>query len=92
MQNDLPPNVKKYAETPIFTQDSVPAKLTSMHDTKPGVWGRLVIIEGTLDYVIEGLTSPVQHLDETCFGIIEPTIRHHITLTGPVKFKVEFFK
>jgi len=88
----LPDNVVKYAETPIFTEETVPQKLLSVHDTKPGVWGRLIILEGAVDYIIPGPPSMRQSLNETVNGIIEPTILHHLELTGPVRFKVEFLK
>jgi len=88
----LPDTVKKYAESPIFTEDSVPKKLLGVHDTKPGVWGRLVVLEGNLDYVILGPPVTRQTLDENTNGIIEPTIPHHLELKGPVRFKVEFLK
>jgi len=50
MKNALPEHVNKYAETPIFTNETVPKKLTELHDTKKNTWGKLLIHKGALDY------------------------------------------
>ncbi|MAW81462.1 MAG: tellurite resistance protein [Parvularcula sp.] len=88
----LPSGVEKYAETPVFSETSVPEKLLGLHDTKPGVWGRIVILEGQLDYIIPG--PPEQHyrLSTEQNGIIRPTELHRVVPVGAVRFKVEFFK
>jgi len=44
MTDDIPADVHKYAESPIFTENTVPEKLTTLHDTKSGVWGRLCVL------------------------------------------------
>jgi len=88
----LPDSVEKYTETPVFTEETVPQKLLGLHDTKPGVWGRLIVLEGRVDYIISGPPSTRHRLDENTNGIIEPTIPHHLELIGPVRFKVEFLK
>jgi len=92
MPATLPSHVHKYAETPIFTKETVPQKLINLHDTKAGVWGRLVVLEGSLDYIIEGPPQITQHIDTHSIGIIEPTVLHRVEIVKPVKFKVEFLK
>jgi len=88
----LPENVKQYAESQVFTEASVPKKLTSVHDTKAGVWGRLVVIEGELDFVIVGPPETTLHLNTQTTAIIQPQVPHFVSLKGPVKFKIEFLK
>jgi len=88
----LPDDVIKYAESPVFTEATVPQKLLRIHDTKPGVWGRLVVLEGQVDYIILGPPTTQQRLDETIEGIIEPAVPHHLELVGAVSFKIEFLK
>lgn len=92
MPTTLPDSVKKYAESPVFTEKTVPKKLTREHDTKPGVWGRLIVLEGKLDFVIPGPPSKTYHIDKDRPAIIEPTVLHYIVLGGPLKFKIEFLK
>lgn len=88
----LPANVEKYAETPIFSEDTIPEKLLKLHDTKPGVWGRIVIIEGALDYFIPGPPEACTRLTQGVFGIIRPAELHRVIPVGSVRFKVEFLK
>lgn len=88
----LPGNVRKYAETPVFTEKSIPKKLLDLHHTKPGVWGRIVVLEGQLDYIIPGSPDQLYRLSPEKHGIIRPTELHRVAPVGAVRFKVEFFK
>ena len=92
MSATLPESVEKYAESPIFTEQTVPKKLTREHDTKPGVWGRLIVLSGELDFVIPGPPATSHHIDTDTPAIIEPTVLHYLVLNGPVTFKIEFLK
>ena len=92
MSPDLPGDVVKYAETAIFTETTVPAKLTSVHDTKRGAWGKLVVREGSLDYVIPGPPQICERVEAGEFMIIEPEVKHRVEIIGPVRFQVEFYK
>jgi len=90
MTDDIPADVHKYAESPIFTENTVPEKLTTLHDTKSGVWGRLCVLDGRLKYIIPGpplLSSIIKAGD---IGIIRPEELHRVEMIGPVKFKIEF--
>lgn len=86
----LPGSAKKYKETPVFTEDTVPRGLLADHNTAAGVWGRLVVLDGSLDFtrIAEKavIVSPEQPM------IIRPQERHHITCDRPVRFKVEFYR
>ena len=88
----LPEGLEKYSETPLFTEKSVPDKITNEHRTKPGVWGKLIVFDGGLDYVIPGPPEARQHIKAGEFGVIEPEIIHFVDITGSVAFKVEFYK
>jgi tellurite methyltransferase len=88
---ELPTDVRAYRRTPEFTQDTIPAGLLRQHSTKPGVWGRIVVLEGTLTYRVptEGTTA---RLSPTCVGIVVPEVLHEVEATGPVRFYVEFLR
>ena len=88
----LPESVEYYAQTPLFDETGVPAKLTSLHDTKPGVWGKLVVISGALDYILAGPPETQQRVIEGEFAIIEPTIPHRVAIDRTVRFRVEFYR
>ncbi len=86
----LPDNVRKHGETRTFTAETVPAALLSQHDTRPGVWGRLMVLDGALDYIVSGPPEVAQRVRAGDFAVIEPTVLHRVGLVGPVSFKVEF--
>lgn len=85
-------SLEKYSESRIFTEETAPAKLRSAHDTKPGVWGKLVVLDGALDYVVPGPPLRRWRITPETFGVIEPTAPHYVDLFGPVRFKVEFYR
>lgn len=86
----LPTDVTPYKKTPEFTETSVPAGLLKDHQTKEGVWGKIVILEGALEYTIIEPELEVIELSESRYGVVEPTVLHHIKPLGPVRFYVEF--
>ena len=88
----MPDGLEKYAETSVFSEATVPEKLTSLHDTKAGTWGRLMVLSGALDYVTEGPSPSRERIGAGETGIIEPEVPHRVELIGPVTFKVEFHR
>ncbi|MCO1336607.1 DUF1971 domain-containing protein [Microbulbifer sp. OS29] len=89
---DLPPGIAPYKKTPEFTEENIPPGLLNDHNTKEGVWGKIVILTGSLEYTIQEPVVEVIVLNPKKFGVVEPTIRHHIKPLGAVKFHVEFFR
>lgn len=88
----LPASVQPYKRTPEFTEDSIPNGLLHAHNTKPSVWGKIVVLEGRLQYTINEPESEVVVLDENVFGVVEPTVRHEVKPLGRVRFYVEFYR
>lgn len=88
----LPDHVKPYQQTPEFTEQTVPAGLLRAHQTKEGVWGRIVILEGRLQYTINEPVEKVVILDNNNHGVVEPTIMHEVKPLGAVRFYVEFYR
>ena len=88
----IPENVQAYKRTPEFSEASIPQGLLNDHNTKAGVWGKIVILEGILEYTIQEPEVEVIQLTPEKFGVVEPTILHHIKALGPVKFFVEFYR
>ena len=88
----LPPNVAAYRRTKEFSEATLPAALRRSHVTKPGIWGRICVLEGSLRYRIleprpeEHLLSPGQP------GVVEPEIPHEVEPLGEVRFFVEFLR
>ena len=88
----LPSNVAPYKRTPEFTEESVPAGLLNSHQTKELVWAKIVILEGRLQYTIHGPEQEVIILDDSVYGVVEPTVLHEVKPLGNVRFYVEFHR
>lgn len=88
----LPQQVQPYKQTPVFTEDTVPGGLLRSHRTKDSVWGKIVVLEGRLEYTIDEPTEEVLVLDQETPGVIEPTILHAVKPLGAVRFYVEFYR
>ncbi|MBV61248.1 MAG: tellurite resistance protein [Nevskiales bacterium] len=87
----MPPDFVAYKETPLFTQDTVPAALLRDHSTKRGVWGRIVVREGRLEYRID-IMNKRWNLDPGAPGTIPPEVPHAVQPLGKVAFLVRFFR
>jgi tellurite resistance-related uncharacterized protein len=88
----LPANAVPYKRTPEFTRFSVPSALLRGHSTKPGAWGKIVVLEGTLTYRMLEPTVEEVKLSPQHFGVIEPAIKHEVVPQGEVRFYVEFYR
>jgi len=86
---EIPQSVTAYKKTPVFTEESVPDGLLKEHRTKEGVWGKIVIMRGSLLYTI-GEEENVLDVDH--FGVVEPVITHQVRPLGKVNFYVEFYR
>ncbi|MGI9290353.1 MAG: DUF1971 domain-containing protein [Gammaproteobacteria bacterium] len=87
----LPDNVTAYKRTPEFNEGSVPKGLLRSHETKAGTWGKIVVLEGVLQYrILEPELEELKLSPET-YGVVEPTIAHEVEPLGPVRFYVEFY-
>ncbi|HWT72780.1 MAG TPA: DUF1971 domain-containing protein [Oxalicibacterium sp.] len=88
----LPQNVSSYKRTPEFDENSVPPGLLHAHQTKDSVWGKIVVLEGSLQYTISEPEKEVLILDERKCGVVEPAVLHEVKPLGKVRFYVEFYR
>jgi tellurite resistance-related uncharacterized protein len=88
----LPDDVVAYKRTPEFTEETVPAGLLKAHQTREGVWGKIVVLDGELQYTINEPEHEVIVLDSNRFGVVEPTMLHEVKPLGKVRFYVEFHR
>ncbi|WP_292363133.1 DUF1971 domain-containing protein, partial [Methylophaga sp. UBA1464] len=61
------------------------------HQTKEGVWGKIVVLSGKLLYTIQQPFEEIE-LDSNRVGVVEPTVLHHVKPMGQVSFFVEFYQ
>ncbi|MET0377423.1 MAG: DUF1971 domain-containing protein [Spongiibacteraceae bacterium] len=88
----LPETVVAYKRTPEFDESSVPNGLLKSHQTKENVWGKIVVLEGALQYSILQPELEVMLLDANNYGVVEPTVLHEVKPVGNVRFYVEFYR
>ncbi len=89
-QRTLPEGFVPFHQTPVFTENSVPAGLQKDHSTKPGVWAKIEVESGSLRYHLDGLGETIDLLAGQT-GIVLPEIVHHVEPLGSVRFFVEFW-
>jgi tellurite methyltransferase len=88
---EMPDDFKAYRKTAEFNERTVPQNLRRDHSTKPGVWAKIQVIEGKLNYQIDPLGAH-HELSPEVPGIVIPEVRHHVEPIGSVRFFVEFYK
>lgn len=87
--HELPEGSRLVRTTPEFDEASTPAGLLRAHRVADGVWGRLVVRSGSLAFVFEDDAESITLRDSDAV-VIPPGRPHHVELTGPVRFVVEF--
>ena len=88
---ELPAGAAEYKRTGTFTEQTVPGGLLREHRTKPGVWAKIVVEAGRLEYTLEAPRRSFT-LAPDFPGVSPPTAPHHVTPAGPVRFHVEFLR
>jgi tellurite resistance-related uncharacterized protein len=88
---ELPAGVAAYKRTATFTEETVPVGLLRDHRTKPGVWAKIVVEAGLLEYTLDSPSRTFTLTPENP-GIAPPIAPHHVTPVGPVRFHVEFLR
>lgn len=88
----LPDDLACVRTTRVFDQDSTPAALQREHRTRADTWGRILIHEGTLLYALCPAQGLAWLLQPGRPATIAPGQPHQITVQGPVRFCVEFYR
>jgi|GEM_PF-4543010 len=68
---ELPEHFIPYRQTPVFTEQSVPARLQQDHSTKAGVWAKILVTEGKLRCHVDALDMDIE-LSQNRPGIVVP--------------------
>ncbi len=92
MPDRLPDGVRLVRTTPTFDEHTVPAGLRSAHRIADGVWGRLVVVSGSLEFVVEDDAGAPRRIRAGESQVIPPAVAHHVVLDQPVRFHIEFHR
>lgn len=91
----LPEGSELVRTTSTFDETSVPGGLLREHRVADRVWGRLVVSSGALRFVFDakedGAVSDGRVVRSGESQVIPPSVVHHVEVTGPVEFAVEFY-
>ncbi|MDQ3185097.1 MAG: DUF3565 domain-containing protein [Pseudomonadota bacterium] len=88
---ELPNGFIAYKQTPVFTEESLPAALRKDHSTKAGIWAKIIVAEGKVRYRVSALDADME-LSQDKIGIVVPEVLHNVEPLGATRFFVEFYK
>ncbi len=92
MRADLPEGLEAHAESPLFTEETLPQKLRSRHALKAGTWGKLIMLSGALDYIQPGAEVERTSLKEGDAIAIPPETPHWVEPRGALRCKIVFHR
>ena len=88
----LPDGLHLVRTIPTFDEASVPAGLLAAHRVADGVWGRLVVLAGSLRFAFEDDPTGGRTLHAGQRQVIPPRRPHHLVVDQPVRFHLEFHR
>jgi tellurite methyltransferase len=88
----LPACARTYKSTPIYDAASLPGGLLRSHRLKRGSWGRIVVLEGLVRYILEDEGSLTFVLRPGVPGIVAPERPHHIEADPDARVRIDFLK
>lgn len=86
----LPADVAPYKCSPEFNEHTLPQALRHDHNTKPGVWALIHVLEGELRYCVPQWQHDII-LRSGQHGIVAPQVKHFVEPRGPMRMFVEFY-
>jgi tellurite resistance-related uncharacterized protein len=91
-RREIPSGYEPYRRTAVFDEETVPEALLRDHSTKRAIWARIHVTCGVLDYYLHAPFDSHQRLTPESPGIVVPEVKHHVAVSGPVSFFVEFLR
>ncbi len=88
----LPQGAIKVGSTPSMTEKTVVKGILKNHLAPKGKYGLVVVEEGTLQFIWEDDKENILNADSQHPIVIPPERFHHVVITKPVVFRVEFYK
>lgn len=93
---EWPAGLHHHRTTPEFEADRVPAGLLRDHETRRGVWGRIVVLRGEVIYVAGAhrwhLKPGAGGSADDGAGVVVPEMKHHVEPRPGACFRVEFWR
>lgn len=92
LNDGLPKGLDLQRTTSAFDQHSTPLGLRRAHAIAEGVWGRLVVEEGSLGFAFDDTPGEIRTVSAGEHQVIPPSRLHHVVIDGSVRFVVEFHR
>ncbi len=92
MRANLPDNLVAYAQSPLFSEETLPTKLRSLHALKAGTWGKLMVLEGSLEYLAPDSGEGPRILQAGDSMAIPPQVPHRVKPLGALSCKIVFHR
>jgi len=90
---ELPDDLKLTETSPVYQKGAIPEQFGSGYTTEDGVWAKIVVKKGLLQFLILSDPSIGFVLDEHLCGVVKPGVKHEIKpAMGDVEFYVEFYQ
>ena len=85
------PELIPSGSSPEFTEQTIPDALLSEHQLGDGHWAELNVIEGSIRFVDLTSGDAASHSAPSVV-LIRPNSPHHVSLEGPVRLRIDFFR
>ena len=92
IDRQLPPGAARTGASPEFVRDNVPDALLADHRTAAGVYGRVVVLEGELQFVFaqDGAQPILMKAGDEL--IVMPEEAHRVVPGESMRFFIEFHR
>ena len=91
MKSEIPESAKPYNKTDIFTHKNTPGMMMNNHKTRMGVWAKIVVEQGKVQYEIADTGESVTLTPDNP-GIVEPLAVHRIKPEKGAKFYLQYYR
>ena len=87
---EWPDDFVAYRRTQEFDEATLPPGFTRNHATRTGIWARIHVVSGRLEYHVGTPVNRAFPVETT--AVIVPEVPHRIEALGPVRFFLEFWQ
>lgn len=91
-RRELPKSAQLIRRTDVFDENSIPAGLQSKHDTKPGVWAAIHVLDGELALRLFEPFDKTKRVRKGKVSMVPPGVVHKVYPRGRVQFFVELLR
>lgn len=89
----LPEGLKLVEKSSLYQRDTIPGYLESGYTTDAGVWARIIVKAGLLQFIVHSQPAKGFILDEHLSGVLSPGVSHDIKpAMGDVEFHIEYYQ